>query len=148
MEETRGGIVRQNMVREYMIARNESFKESTILSAWEKSGIRPLNPGIFTKDDYGPSYATSINPPLPDSFPVLATAASQLDPPPDEANGDGNEESNKDEDEDNEDGSDGKVQVRTSVQTRTYPNRTLVQGSGSGVDPNRTDGSVRGSAKP
>ncbi|KAH9011109.1 hypothetical protein EDB83DRAFT_2322290 [Lactarius deliciosus] len=109
MEETREGIVRQNVVREYMIARRESFKESTILSAWEKSGIRPLNPSIFDKDDYGPSYASSINPPLPDSFPVLATAAgneSLPDSPDNEPNRDGDEESDEDEgedgDEDNE----------------------------------------------
>jgi hypothetical protein len=81
MEETREGIARQNVIREYMIACAESFKESTVLSAWERSGIRPFNPNIFGEGDYGPSYSLSVNPPLPDSFPApdTATDSSGLD---------------------------------------------------------------------
>jgi hypothetical protein len=81
MEETREGIARQNVIREYMIACAESFKELTVLSAWERSGIRPFNPNIFGEGDYGPSYSSSVNPPLPDSFPApdTATDSSGLD---------------------------------------------------------------------
>lgn len=76
MEEMREGIARQDVIREYMIARTESFKESTVLSAWERSGIWPLNGNIFGEGDYGPSYSSSVNPPLPNSFPVPPTAAN------------------------------------------------------------------------
>ena len=69
MEEMREGIAQQDVIREYMIARTESFKELTVLSVWERSGIRPLNGNIFGKGDYGPSYSSSFNPPLPDSSP-------------------------------------------------------------------------------
>jgi hypothetical protein len=45
--------------------------EKLIISAWKRSRIKPLNPQVFTKEDYAPSYASSINPPLPVSFPNL-----------------------------------------------------------------------------
>ncbi len=70
MEENREGIQCQDVVREYMVARTESFKESTILSAWRKSGIRPLDPTIFSLLEFGPSFVSLTNPPLPESFPV------------------------------------------------------------------------------
>ena len=44
--------------------------------------------------------------------------------------------------------SDGKVRFRTSVRTRTGPDRTSISGSGSGVGLNRTDGSGSGSGNP
>ncbi|KAH8994810.1 DDE superfamily endonuclease-domain-containing protein [Lactarius akahatsu] len=69
LDETGGGITHQNFIKEYLVARTESFKESTILSAWKKSGIRPLNPQIFSKFDFAPSFCSSTNPPLPETFP-------------------------------------------------------------------------------
>ena len=48
-----------------------SFKDKTVLSAWKKSGISPLNPEIFTQRDFGPSFATSIKPLFPASFQSL-----------------------------------------------------------------------------
>ena len=44
--------------------------------------------------------------------------------------------------------SDGKVRFRTSVRTRTGPDRTSISGSGLGVGLNRTDGSGSGSGNP
>ncbi|KIK83405.1 hypothetical protein PAXRUDRAFT_76110, partial [Paxillus rubicundulus Ve08.2h10] len=55
MEESSEGISRKNLIKEYMAARAESFKEETILKAWRKSGINPLNLDIFTEEDYAPS---------------------------------------------------------------------------------------------
>ena len=70
-EEGGEGIARSQVVRHYMAARSESFKESTILAAWRNSGISPLDPGIFTSKDFAPSRATSIKSPLPASFPTM-----------------------------------------------------------------------------
>lgn len=53
-----------------MNARNDSFKTETILKAWEKCGIRPINPGIFTKQDYAPSFETSTTTHVPPLYPM------------------------------------------------------------------------------
>ena len=45
----------RDVVREYMAAQKVLFIKKTILDAWRHSGIRPLNPGIFTEADYAPS---------------------------------------------------------------------------------------------
>jgi hypothetical protein len=63
--------MRREVVKEYMAACTESITEGLIISAWRRSGIRPLNPEVFTEEDYAPSYASSVNPPLPVSFPNL-----------------------------------------------------------------------------
>lgn len=70
MDDSGEGITRQQVVKKYMAARTESFKETTILSAWRKSGISPLNPGMFTAEDFGPSIPSSFKAPLPNSFPM------------------------------------------------------------------------------
>ena len=70
MEETGEGIKCQNVIKEYMITCTKSFKESTILSAWKKSGMQPLNPHIFAEKVFGASFRSSTHPPMPDSFPV------------------------------------------------------------------------------
>ncbi|KAJ3981947.1 hypothetical protein F5890DRAFT_1476563 [Lentinula detonsa] len=59
----------RDVVKEYMAARASAFKGSTILAAWQKSGICPLNPGIFTEADYAPSVTSSTQIQLPKSFP-------------------------------------------------------------------------------
>ena len=53
------------------MACTESIKESTILSAWRKSGINPFDPEIFTTEDMAPNVVTLTNVPLPESFPDL-----------------------------------------------------------------------------
>ncbi|KAH7917211.1 hypothetical protein BV22DRAFT_998363, partial [Leucogyrophana mollusca] len=52
-----------------MKARDCDFKETTILQAWRKCGIWPLNPNIFTEEDYALSYKTSTTAHVPASFP-------------------------------------------------------------------------------
>ncbi|KIJ08364.1 hypothetical protein PAXINDRAFT_18494 [Paxillus involutus ATCC 200175] len=78
MEESGEGISWKNLIKEYMAARAESFKEETILKAWRKSGINPLNPDIFTKEDYAPSYSTSTNLHLPEMFPSVGSSLDNL----------------------------------------------------------------------
>ena len=70
MDDSGGRITRQQVVKEYMTARTESFKESTILSAWKKIGILLFNPGTFTSEDFGPSIPSSFKALLPKSFPM------------------------------------------------------------------------------
>lgn len=77
MEATGEGISKKNFVREYMIAREEAFKEETIRKAWKSCGLNPLDPGKFTEEDYAPSYTTSTTLHLPETYPVD-------EPPPDE----------------------------------------------------------------
>lgn len=48
----------------------ESVNEGIILSAWRKSGIRPLNPEIFKDSDFAASFSSSIKLRFPPSFPI------------------------------------------------------------------------------
>ena len=78
LEKTRRSISRENVVEEYLAARTDLITEGLILSAWKKSGIRPLDPNVFSEEDFAPSYASLTNPPLPISFPSLT---NDLDSP-------------------------------------------------------------------
>ena len=80
MAETGEGIKCQNVIKEFMITSTESFKESTILSAWKKSGMQLLNPHIFTKKDFNASFGSSTHPPMLDSFPVCPPSDNNLVP--------------------------------------------------------------------
>ncbi|KAJ4466958.1 hypothetical protein C8R41DRAFT_925924 [Lentinula lateritia] len=60
----------RDVVKEYMAVRDLSFKESTIKTAWRKSGINPLNPEIFSEADFAPSIASSTRMQLPASYPT------------------------------------------------------------------------------
>ncbi|KAJ3561060.1 hypothetical protein NP233_g10428 [Leucocoprinus birnbaumii] len=64
------GLRRRDVVSQYMSARNKAFKQETILKAWEKCGIRPLNPSIFKREDFAPSFNTSTILEKPESFPM------------------------------------------------------------------------------
>ena len=77
LEETGEIITRQNVVKEYMAARTQSVNEELVISAWRRSGIRPLNPDVLTEEDFAPSYSSSTSPPLPVSFP---DSTNHLDP--------------------------------------------------------------------
>ncbi len=57
LETTGEAMELRDVVTEYMKARRASFKPETILQAWRKSGIRPINPDIFKEKDYAPSYS-------------------------------------------------------------------------------------------
>jgi hypothetical protein len=55
LQDTGAEIPVQDFVKEYMLARDEAFKAETIEKAFKNSGIRPLNPDIFSEADYAPS---------------------------------------------------------------------------------------------
>lgn len=71
LEEDGEEMPREDFVKEYMLARSESFVRSTILKAWEKSGINPFNPDIFTERDYAPSHISSSKSHFPLGYPTL-----------------------------------------------------------------------------
>lgn len=60
----------EDFVREYMAIQQATFKSSTIISAFRKSCIRPLNPNVFTDEDYAPSIPTSTAAYVPTSYPT------------------------------------------------------------------------------
>ena len=83
--ETHIEIPIQDFVKEYMHARAEAFKPETIQTAFRKSGICPINPKVFTDDDYAPSIPTSSRAHVPISYPRAqipqiqpATCASEM----------------------------------------------------------------------
>lgn len=76
------GMTRDVLVSEYIKLREKAFKSETILKAWEKSGLNPFNPGIFTAEDFAPSALSSTLAILPSTFPIPASIidAELLDP--------------------------------------------------------------------
>lgn len=72
---------KQHIIGEYMNAREKSFSANTILQAWKKSGLRPLNGvQVFTEADFAPSKMTSNRAQVPDSYPI--ELPSDFDPLP------------------------------------------------------------------
>jgi len=69
LEETGEGMDMKDVVREYFTARRKAFTEKNILQAWRKSGLRPLNPDIFTTADFAPSHSSSSRCHAPSTFP-------------------------------------------------------------------------------
>lgn len=71
MEDTGEEMLCEDFIREYMNVRSTSFKESTIRTAWRKSGCWPIDQTVFKDDDYAPSISTSTSTPhVPDNFPI------------------------------------------------------------------------------
>jgi hypothetical protein len=70
LETTDEEIRKVDFVKEYMEARRHAFLPDTIKKAWERSGICPLNPNIFTDADFAPSASTSRHAHLPGSYPT------------------------------------------------------------------------------
>jgi hypothetical protein len=62
-------ITYDNVVKEYMTIRNKIFVKENILSAFAQSGIRPLNPGIFSDQAFSPLKNMSIYTQLYSNFP-------------------------------------------------------------------------------
>lgn len=72
VELTGSEMRKEDFVNEYMDVREASFRSSTIVSAFKKSGAWPINREVFTDDDFAPSipYSTTARdfPSLPE-FP-------------------------------------------------------------------------------
>ena len=69
LDDTGEEIPTRNFIHEYMQARDDAFKPKTIKTAFKNSGIRPLNPAIFTEEDYAPSIMSSTEVHVPPSYP-------------------------------------------------------------------------------
>jgi phage gp16-like protein len=69
LDETGEKIDMRDVVKEYFAARRKAFKPTTIQQAWRKSGLRPLNPDLFTPSDFAPSHSSSTVSHTPLSFP-------------------------------------------------------------------------------
>jgi hypothetical protein len=78
VEDTGEEMPREDFIREYMAIRRAKFKPTTIISAFRKSGIRPLNPDIFTDEDYAPSIPTSTAAHVPSSYPTQRLSAMPI----------------------------------------------------------------------
>jgi hypothetical protein len=46
---------REDFINKYMQVRQTLIRPSTIISSFKKSGIWPINRGVFTNDNYAPS---------------------------------------------------------------------------------------------
>jgi hypothetical protein len=66
---------KEDFVKQYMEVREETFRRSTIVAAFKKSGIWPVNRDVFTAEDYAPSipYSTEARdmPDLPEFDPLV-----------------------------------------------------------------------------
>jgi len=69
LDETGKEIPIVDFVNEYMAARGLAFKADTITSAFERCGICPFNPNIFTDADFAPSVSYSTCHYAPSSYP-------------------------------------------------------------------------------
>ena len=69
LDETGEKMDMRDVVKEYFAARRKAFKPTTIQQAWRKSGLRPLNPDLFTPSDFAPSHSSSTASHTPSSFP-------------------------------------------------------------------------------
>jgi hypothetical protein len=70
-----------DFVKEYMVAQTEAFKPETIKKAFTKTGLNPLNPDIFTEQDFAPSYQSSTQAHVPTSFLEAVFGFASFAPP-------------------------------------------------------------------
>ena len=71
VEDTGEEMPREDFVKEYMDVRSKTFKSTTIINAFRKSGCWPVNLDVFTDEDYAPSIPTSTSSRhVPGSFPI------------------------------------------------------------------------------
>jgi hypothetical protein len=85
------GIGKREFIEEYTNAHDQAFNEDLIQAAFKHCGIVPLNPNIFTTDDFAPAQAFSTteashfpssypnSDPLPNPTPVQTDADSDSD---------------------------------------------------------------------
>lgn len=69
---------KEDFVNEYMDVREASFRTSTIISAFKKSGTWPINREVFTDDDFAPSIPYSTEARDFPSLPELPLDVSDL----------------------------------------------------------------------
>jgi DDE superfamily endonuclease len=79
LEDTGEEMPREHFVKHYMEVRQKTFKKTTIINAFRKSGCWPVNPDVFTDLDYSPSVAASTTSThVPSSYPRTATQHEEV----------------------------------------------------------------------
>ena len=77
--ETGQEMPHEDFVKEYMDIRSTTFKSTTIKSAWRKSGCWPIDPNVFTDEDYAPSTPMSLTAShVPHNFPAIRHQSPEL----------------------------------------------------------------------
>ena len=72
-DDTGEEMPREDFVKEYMAVQYATFKPSTIKQMFKKSGCYPINPSVFSDEDFAPSIPTSTSANhVPPSYPVPA----------------------------------------------------------------------------
>lgn len=74
--QTGEGIRREDVVKEYMAARQKTFEPELIRKAFERSGLNPINKDIFSASDFAPSTSTSTISHMPSSYPIISCQPS------------------------------------------------------------------------
>jgi len=77
-------LTKLNMLVHYHAAREAAFKSSTILSAFEKTGIHPFNRNIIPTAAFAPALNTTTKSaqPIPATIPSIVTQLSKATPTP------------------------------------------------------------------
>lgn len=68
-------ITRDTVIHEYMTIRAKYMTERTIISAFRRSGMWPINPGIFDAQDFAPSLHSSTQNSAPSSYPLYIASS-------------------------------------------------------------------------
>ncbi|KAG2017412.1 hypothetical protein CC2G_015303 [Coprinopsis cinerea AmutBmut pab1-1] len=94
-------IDRHNVIDEYLKVRSQCINSDLIKKAFEKTGIFPFNPNVFTDEDFAPSRNTSTRAHVPASFPPEFPSSDGIEPPSDfQTETDSDEEDDPDYDPD------------------------------------------------
>jgi len=115
-----------------MAIRKATFKSTTVLQAFKKSGIKPLNPDVFTDYDFAPSVPTSTAAHVPTSYPT--TRLSALPVEDEESEGSAEESDSSDEDYND---SDGDSESESDSDSSTSSDDELVIDNGNDHSPSR-----------
>lgn len=77
-------IRKNNILYHYSKARDRAFKETTVLSAFRKCGIEPLNPDAIEPDAFAPALnsTTQAAQPIPTTIPTFVTVTPTVTPSP------------------------------------------------------------------
>ena len=112
VELTGSEMPKENFIKQYMKVRSSTFKSITIISAFKKSGIWPVNQAVFTGEDYAPSlpYSTETC-----NFPTV--------PSPDNSSDSNDSDVGSDSDSD----SDGYPELKSHYETRSHTTVTTHQ---------------------
>jgi hypothetical protein len=86
----RGIIInRYNVIQNYLQVREKYMTEHLIKTGSKKTGIYPINPNVFTKEDFAPSKASSTIAWAPSSYPADVPSSGTAIPSDAETENDG-----------------------------------------------------------